>query len=99
IVQDFAAGWPLQAQDAAPRCGLAAAAFAHQAECLAAANRKIDAVDRLHLADQLARHQPLGDREMHAQSLHLQQWPRLARRHTHAAAPVWLPTLWLSKHA
>src|SRR5512135_2971042 len=64
VVQDLAAGRTLQPQDAATRRSLAAAAFAHQAKRLAARHRKVDAVDRLDLAYQLALDDPLGDREV-----------------------------------
>ena len=45
------AGRPLEPQDAAAGRGLAAAALADQPQRLAAVDREVDAVDRLHVAD------------------------------------------------
>src|SRR5919198_4768132 len=52
-------------QNAAARRRLAAAALADQPQRLAAPDRKVDAVDRLDLADLAAGDDPLGDRKMH----------------------------------
>src|SRR5262249_18712186 len=56
VEQDLAGGRLLQPQDAAAGRGLAAAALAHQAQRLAAADREVDAVDRLHVADLARQH-------------------------------------------
>ena len=65
VEQDLAGGRPLEPQDAAAGRGLAAAALAHQAQRLAARDREVDAVDRLHVADLARQHDAFGDREVH----------------------------------
>ena len=94
VIDDRALGRAFQAQDAAPGGGLAAAAFADQAQRLAAPDGEVDAVHRLHLAHLAAGDDALGDREMHAQAAHLQQRAALGTlASAHAAAPARSPML------
>src|SRR5215470_14905823 len=55
VIEDLAGGRPLEQQDAAAGCRLAATTLADQPQRLAAAKGEVDAVDRPHLADQTAR--------------------------------------------
>src|SRR5690606_37304048 len=63
IVVDLSAGGLHQLQDGLAKRGLAAAAFAHEAENLAAIDIDIDAGDGLHMADSALEDARL-DREM-----------------------------------
>ena len=91
VIEDLAGGRLFEPQDAAAHRCLAAAAFADQPQGLAAADREIDAVDRLHVADMTARDHPFVDREMHLEAAHLQQRRRPTGRRGHAASPDAVP--------
>src|SRR5712671_1158308 len=73
VIENFTGGRPLQPKDAPAGRRLAAAALADQPQGLAAADRKIDPVDRLNLTDLAVRDDPLGDREMHPQPPHFEE--------------------------
>src|SRR5205823_11381820 len=98
IIEDLALGRLFEPQDAAAHRGLAAAALADQPQGFAAADRQVDAVHRLDVADMAPRDEPLGHREVHPQPAHLQQWLRVGGRHGHAA-PAVTSSSWLRKQA
>src|SRR6185437_1624466 len=72
-------------QDAAAGRGLAAAALADQAKRLAAVDREVDAVHRLHFADRTRQQDPFGHRKMLGKAAHLQK-RRSGGRHSAASA-------------
>ena len=74
VIADLAGGRAFEAQDAAPGCGLAAAALADQPQGLAAADAEVDAIDRPDLADPAMGDVPLGDREVHPQPFDFEEW-------------------------
>src|SRR5207244_7700795 len=98
VIEDLAGGRLFEPQDAAPHRRLAAAALADQPQGLAAADRQIDAVDRLDVADMAARDHPLGHREVHPQPAQFQERPGIGGRHGHAA-PAVTASSWLRKQA
>jgi hypothetical protein len=71
-VEDLAAGRIDRPQDAARGGGLAAAALAHQAQCLALFQGEIDAVDRTDMANH-ALEETVRDREELLQATDLEQ--------------------------
>src|SRR5262249_47942537 len=99
VIEDLAGGRPLEQQDAAAGCRLAATTLADQPQRLAAAKGEVDAVDRSHLADQAAREDALGDRKELAQAPHLEERPSVGCRRRHAVAPVAAPISWPRRHA
>jgi hypothetical protein len=73
LEQDLALGRRLEIEDHARRRGLAAARFAHQAQCLAGADLERDVVDRLDVAERAREQDALGEGEMLAQPFYAQQ--------------------------
>ena len=98
VIEDFTGGRLFETQDTAAHRRFAAAALADKSEGLAALDRQIDAVDRLHVTDMAARDHSLGDREVHPQPPHLQKRLRLGARDRHAA-PAVMSSSWLRKQA
>src|SRR6185437_5219923 len=97
VKADGAAGRILLEQDQLGRRGLAAAGLADDAQGLAFADHKIDAVDRLDPADLATRKHPRVDGEMLGETLDLEQWScgqgRLKRwrRHRSPSPRPWAP--------
>src|SRR5207244_9762946 len=73
VIEDLAGGRLFEPQDAAPHRRLAAAALANEAQGLAAADRQIDAVDRLDVAELEEGDVTLGPRRVHSHRA-LLQW-------------------------
>src|SRR5205823_12260210 len=73
VEQDLAFGRALESEDAAPGRGFAAAAFADQPESLATRDRKIDAVDRLDLANLARDDDAFRNRKVHGKPAHFQE--------------------------
>ena len=67
VEEHLAGGGPVELEDGAAGRRLAAAAFADQAQRLAAADEEGDAVDRLHVGDLALEDDARGDREVHLQ--------------------------------
>src|SRR5215472_15018142 len=88
VIEDFASGRLFEPQYAAAGCRLAAAALADQSQGLAATDREVDAVNRLHLADFAVNDDPLGDREMHLQSPNLEERLGVDRGNRHSGLLV-----------
>src|SRR5262249_61550253 len=98
-IADRAGGRPVEQEDGAAGCRLAAPTLADQPQRLAAAKGEVDAVDRPHLADQAAREDALGDRKELAQAPPLEERRSVGCRRRHAAAPVAAPISWPRRHA
>src|SRR4029079_19692146 len=87
----LALGRFLEPQDEAAGRGLAATAFADQAQRLAAGEREVDALIRIRVADRAAEHDTLADREVHGEPAHLEQ-RSLGHRVPHATASQVAPS-------
>ena len=84
LVEHAAGGGPDELQDGAPGGALAAAAFADQAERLAAPDLEVDAVDRVHGAHLVPKDDAAGDGEVDPEVLDRDQGLAAAGGGTHA---------------
>src|SRR5713101_1558082 len=88
VIEDLAAGRPLEPQDAPAGRGLATAALADQPEGLAAADREVDAINRLNLTDPPVHDDTLGNGEVHLQAPDFEERPGVKLGYGHAKLPV-----------